>query len=278
MSPADATADPRIRVASSRLLIVAAAEVYGSELREALEQRIGDGATEIRVVAPALTEKLLERTMGNVDDAIAGAERRLERALEEIRRVAESADGAVGDSDLRLAIQDALQTFDADEILIVAHQDEAYSQEHKAIAEAEKGFEPPITEIYVTEEGGEPQVAEVEEIGPGVQEVDPGEVDPSANLPPFGVRDVFGILVAIVGTGALFVLAATCEDDGFSGFDACAARLLLAGAFALVNLAHIVGLTLFQAGPYRGFWRTFFTQSSLIGTPLAVLVSALLLR
>lgn len=266
-------------MASQRLLIVAAAEIAGPEVREALAERIDEGVTEIRVVAPALTETVIEQTMGDVDDAIAAAQQRLDRALEQIGEEGAVTSGAVGDSDLRLAIQDALQTFDADEILIVAHEDAPLAQEHEGIADAEKSFEPPITELYVTGEGGEARVAEVEEVGPGVQEVDPGEVQTeSRNLPPFGIRDAIGILVAVVGTGALVILAASCETVGFAeGFDSCAARLLLAGLFGLINLAHIVGLTLFQAGPYRGFWRDFFAETSLYGTPAAIVVSAVLL-
>lgn len=263
----------------SRLLIVAAAEASGSEVREALEQRIRDGATEIRVIAPALPERAIERVMGDIDDAIAGAEKRLQRALDEVRTAGGSAEGAVGDSDLRQAIEDALQTFAADEILIVAHAENPPSHEHDYIADAERSFAPAITEIFVTDEGGEPHVAEVEEVGPGERQVDPDEAETrSENLPAFSPRDVLGIVVAIVGTAILFVLAANCESDGFSSFDACAARLLLAGAIALINLAHVVGLTLFQSGPYRGLGRTFFAEFSLYGTPIAILVSALLLR
>jgi hypothetical protein len=44
----------------------------------------------------------------------------------------------------------------------------------------------------------------------------------------------------------------------------------------LVNVAHVVGLTLFQAGPYRGFWRDFFARLSLYGTPIAIVVCLLL--
>jgi hypothetical protein len=272
------------RVAMQRLLIVAAAEATGPDVREAVAERIRGGVSEIRIVAPSLTESVLERTMGDVDDAIAAAQGRLDRVLEEIRGLEGLGEpeaitsGAVGDTDVRLAIQDALQTFDADEILIVAHEDDPFAQEHEGIADAQKSFEPPMTLLYVTQEpGAEPSVAEVEKVDRGVQEVDPGEIDPSKNLPPLGVRDMAGVTVAILGTGLLIVLAATCGLGDRQGFDGCAARALLAGAFLLINIAHIVGLTLFQAGPYRGFWRDFFANTSLVGTPAAVLVSAVFL-
>jgi hypothetical protein len=52
---------------------------------------------------------------------------------------------------------------------------------------------------------------------------------------------------------------------------------MIAGALALINVAHVVGLTLFQAGPYRGGWRDFFARLSLYGTPLAIVASVLTL-
>lgn len=104
----------------------------------------------------------------------------------------------------------------------------------------------------------------------------------SANLPPFSPRDVLGIAVAIVGTIVLVILAASGGENlnstgGFGsssggGFTDQSARILIAGALGLINLAHVVGLTLF-----RGAWRDFFARLSLYGTPVAILVSALLL-
>ena len=39
---------------------------------------------------------------------------------------------------------------------------------------------------------------------------------------------------------------------------------------ALINMAHVVGLTLFESVHYRGGWETFFRSLALVGTPLAV--------
>jgi hypothetical protein len=101
-------------------------------------------------------------------------------------------------------------------------------------------------------------------------------------MPPYSLFDLAGILVALIGTGILVVLAADCgssgsfnDGPGAGGFDGCDVRLLLAGLMGLVNLAHVVGLMLFQAGPYRGVWRSFFAQLSLWGTPAAIVVSLL---
>lgn len=265
-----------------RVLIVAAAEVTGPEIRDAVAERLRD-AREVRVVAPALTKTVVQRAMGDVDAAIADAQGRVDRAVDELGNTGVVTTGSVGDSDLRMAIQDELQTFDADEIVIVAHKDDPPAREHEEISEAEKSFEPPIVELFVAggdggDDGGAPRLADVERVAAGKPDADPGEVEGrSRNLPPFSLRDLAGVVVAIVGTGVLVVLAASCGEIAVEGFNSCAARLLLAGAFALINLAHVVGLTLFQSGPYRGFWRAFFARTSLYGTPAAIAVSAIFL-
>lgn len=270
-----------------RLLVVAAESVAGPELREAVAERARGRTASVRVVAPALTETRLQHVAGSVDDAIADAQQRLERSLAELHEAGLEATGRTGDSDLNLAIQDALQDFDADEILVVAHRDDPPPLEREGIAEAERSFAAPITELYVTSERDQPHIAEVERVGSGLEEADAGDREPdSANLPPFGLRDIVGMVVAGAGTIALVVLAADCgsgeslntrggfgDEDGFGG---CELRVLIAGAFGLLNLAHIVGLMLFQAGPYRGFWRGFFARLSLFGTPAAIVVSALI--
>jgi hypothetical protein len=269
-----------------RLLIVAAEEISGGELREAVAERVGERTAEVRLIAPALAESGLEHAMGDVDDALAAARERLEHSAAELGRAGISTEAAVGDSDLRLAIQDALQTFDADEILIVAHRDGGPYIERQGIAEAEHDFEPPITELFVERPaGGQPRVAEVEHVDAGQSRADTGEEEPeSRNLPPFSPRDLIGIVVAIVGTIVLVIIAATGGEDlsqpgGFGAddsFSSEAAQTVIAGLMGLINVAHIVGLTLFQTGPYRGFWRDFFARLSLYGTPVAIVISLLL--
>jgi hypothetical protein len=97
-------------------------------------------------------------------------------------------------------------------------------------------------------------------------------------------RDVIGILVAIIGTLALGALAAECVGDATGPNDleegrlgaACAASILIALAMALINLAHVVGLFLFQSVGYEGLFSRFFARLSLFGTPVAIVVVLLL--
>jgi hypothetical protein len=285
--------EARPRTNGFRLLVVAAEAIEGKEVRDAVVERArsgggGEGGATVRVLAPALTKSRFEHAAGAVDRALEAADERLARSLAELREAGVEARGQLGDSDLRLAIQDALQTFPADEIVIVAHRDDPPPLEPQGIEEAEQSFEPPITELYVSHDRDTARVAEVERSAAGVEREDPREHEArSRNLPPFSPLDLAGILVALIGTGVLIVLAANCGGDetlntrgGFGdesgGFGSCEVRALIAGGMALVNIAHVVGLVLFQAGPYRGVWRRFFSVLSLYGTAAAIVVSVLI--
>jgi hypothetical protein len=87
---------------------------------------------------------------------------------------------------------------------------------------------------------------------------------PSGNWPPLTPRDIAGIAVAIVGTLLLGM---------FASADPSAARILIALAVALVNLAHVVGIFLFQSVGYEGLWNRFFSRLSMFGTIGALAVS-----
>lgn len=266
-----------------RLLVVSAEEMEGNEVRDAVADRIRGRETEVRLIAPALAKTGLENFLGDVDDARKEAEHRSHRAIGELETAGVEASGGVGDSDLRLAIQDELQVFDADEIVIVAHQGGGPYAERRGIEEAEHSFGRPIVEIFVQRHNGDvPQVAGVEELeAEPDQAPDPAEHETrSANFPPYRPREVVGIIIALLGTAFLWVLAGTGhltrEGTGSGGLGTDEAQLLIAGATTLINLAHVVGLMLFQAGPYRGPMRSFFASLSLYGTALAVAASLLL--
>lgn len=263
------------------LLVIAADTVTGSQLREAIAERAQSREVAVKLIAPALAGSKLEHVMGDVDEARVVAAERLERSTKELEQAGLKVDGEVGDGDLKLAIQDALQTFPADEIVIVAHRDGGDVFEAQWIEEAEREFEPAITEIYVDHpDQGEAVVAEIEKLPAGQDRADPEEEEPeSRNLPPFSPRDLLGIAVAIIGTIVLVILAASGNDnlnDGDNAFSSQAAKILIAGAMALLNIAHVVGLVLFQAGPNRGRARDLFAWMSLIGTPIAIIASLIL--
>jgi hypothetical protein len=263
-----------------RVLIVADEAVAGKELRESVIDHFEGKPDSVFVVAPALAESGFKHTMGDVDGAIGPARERLERTLEELRSAGIEADGEVGDSDPMVAISDEILKFHPDQILLVAHggKESAFA-ERGLLEQAQRDLDMPVTELVV-DRGESPHVLDVKETERGAGR-DKGW-RPSRNMPPLSRRDLTGILVAILGTLLLGFLAADCVGDsqghdfeeGRLGF-ACATRILIATALALVNLAHVVGLFLFQSVGYEGMWNRFFSRLSLIGTPIAIVASLL---
>jgi hypothetical protein len=272
----------RGRGGGHRLLVVATEAVAGAELRETVAEHLRDGRAAVHVVSPAVTERGLKHAMGDIDEAIGEASRRLDESLRQLGDLDAEVTGGVGDSDPLLAIEDALQLFPADEILIVTHPDEESRWLEKDIFErARHKFEPPITHVVAERDrSGEEHVADVEHAPRGVEEpADAKARGRSANLPPMTALDVGGSVVAIVGTIVLVVLAATCPGDlqeGGGSDTACVVRAIIAGLFGLINIAHVVGIVLFESVRYRGPFQRVFAQLSLFGTPIAIVASLII--
>jgi hypothetical protein len=268
-----------------RVLIAATTGLAGDELVEQLAKRgVREGA-EVRVVSPAITDSALEHAMGSVDDAIVQAQERLDASVRDLGSHGIDAHGQVGDADPALAIEDALREFEADLIVIVTRAgDDARWLEGDLFDRAKQRFEPEIVHV---ETSGEREVVDVESAGAGTEPGPDAEVEGySKNTPRFSARDLLGIFVAVVGTLAAILLAVSCDDgntlqrttaeagEGTNG--SCVAAYIVAGLTALVNVAHVVGLMLFESVGYRGGWSRFFANLSLFGTPVAILVTALL--
>jgi hypothetical protein len=263
----------------ARVLVIATDELAGPELIEEVREHLRDsGAVELMVVAPAVEKTAFRHALGDVDAAAMEAGRRLETSLDELRRAGIAATGEIGDSDPLIAAEDALRQFAADEILIVAHaEDQARWFEESLFERAQVELQPALRMVTVRREEAEgmPHLAAVEESGPGLKPP-PGaehELRLSPNLPRFTRGDLAGILVAIVGTIAAIVLAATGPGADSPGG---AAQILIGMAVALINMAHVVGLTLLESVRYRGGWQRFLRNLSITATPLAVIVNALI--
>lgn len=278
---ATAATKSRGKEAGRKVLVVTTEAVSGGELRDGLLDRLRGPIGEVFVVAPAVTDSGLQYMLGDVDRAIGPAEERLRRTLEELRGAGIEANGEVGDSDPLLAMQDELLKFEPDQIVVVAHRDEDGAFAERGLLEqAERDLELPVTELVVDRQA-EPHLLEVKRTRAGAGR--DRDWRPSPNLPPLTTRNVVGILVAVLGTLLLGALAAEAAGDA-SAHDleegrldaAAAATLLIATAIALINLAHVVGLFLFQSVAYEGLWSRFFSRLSLIGTPVAVAVALLL--
>ena len=282
---ADTPASGESRGGDHRVLVMAGDAVADEELRSEIGKHLAESASSVWVVAPAFAKTRLKQVAGDVDEGIADAKERLERTLEVLRAAGIAADGSVGDSEPDRALEDALAIFPADEILLVTHpHDESRWLEDEAFERARSSFEQPVTHVVVEHEGDHEHVAEVERAPAGREEPPEGARQPVRNFPPMSPRDLAGIAVAVIGTIVLVVLAAACGEgagldegaEGDSGLDGCDARTLIAGAFGLVNIAHIVGLMLFESLGYRGFWERVFSGLSLFGTPLAIVASLLI--
>ena len=273
-----------------KLLVVLGEAVTDDRVRDEVMKHLDDGEGEIFVLAPAFAQNRLHQFTGDVDEGIDVAKKRLEETLEELRAGGAKVDGVIGDSEPDRAIDDTLARFPADEILIITHpDDDAQALEPEAFERASKYFDQPVTRVVVERDGDAERITDVEE-GPAGRQDRPEEEPQPRNLPPLAPRDVLGILIAIVGTLVLWVLAGTCESgdidesstgglrptEGGEGLNACDARLLIAGAVSLINLAHIAGLMLFESVRYRGFWAKFFSWASLVLTPLAIIVSLII--
>src|SRR5579862_3466128 len=130
-----------------RLLVVITSEVADDVLRDLVRTRAGDDA-EMLVVAPASKLSRLDWLTNAEDDARAEAGDLAEKTAE--ATPTDDVEARVGDSNPVKAIEDALRTFPADEILVVTHTDEdAGWLEEGAGAEAQKQFSLPVTHVTI---------------------------------------------------------------------------------------------------------------------------------
>jgi hypothetical protein len=141
-----------------RILVVANETVGGRTLREEIEQRSAGYDVQILVVSPALNSPL-RHWVSDEDGARAAAQERLARSLARLAEEGLDARGEVGDGEPLQAIEDALRSFGADEIIISTHP-EGRSQwlERGVVSGARARFDVPITHVVVD------LVAEREEI------------------------------------------------------------------------------------------------------------------
>ena len=101
---------------SKKILALAAEPISG----ELLKSTVGTDDAEVLVVAPALNTKT-RFWLSDPDPAIERAEEVVAESEERMEEDGVDAVGRTGESDPLLAIQDALATFPADEIVLVTH-------------------------------------------------------------------------------------------------------------------------------------------------------------
>jgi hypothetical protein len=132
-----------------RILVVANETVGGEELLTILRSKAEGVQTRLLVVCPALNSQL--RTWASDEDgARAAAQQRLDASLAQLRRDHIEAEGEVGDGDPLQAMEDALRTFGADEIVISTHPEgRSHWLERNVVGAARERFTVPITHVVV---------------------------------------------------------------------------------------------------------------------------------
>jgi hypothetical protein len=132
-----------------RVLVIANETVGGRALRNTIQERIAGHRGNIHVVSPALNTPL-RHWVSDEDPARIEAQRRLDASLARLRSEGIEAHGEVGDGDPLQAIEDALRTFGADEIVISTHPEgRSHWLERGVVSGARQRFAVPITHVVV---------------------------------------------------------------------------------------------------------------------------------
>jgi hypothetical protein len=130
-----------------RLLVVATASVPADALRASVQAHAGEEA-ETLVVAPASDISRLDWLTNAEDDARSDAAGRADELAEAVPT--DDVESRVGDSDPLTAIEDALRTFPADELIVVTASDEDAAWLEKGSGEAALDrFSLPVTHLVV---------------------------------------------------------------------------------------------------------------------------------
>jgi hypothetical protein len=130
-----------------RVIVLATDAATGPRVVEAIERATAGRRGQVLVVSPVRTSPV-RRWTSDLDGARALAERRLEESLSELHAAGIEARGEIGDEDPMRAIEDALRTFGADEIVICTHTGAPVSSpERDIVAAARERFALPITHV-----------------------------------------------------------------------------------------------------------------------------------
>ena len=131
-----------------KILAIVSEPVSAEALRSAIGEQDAEDA-EVLVVAPALQSKR-RFLLADPDPAIERAEQVQQETVERLDEEGVDAAGDTGESDPLLAIQDALQTFEADEIVLFTHSSGSQNWlEDGLVEDAKERFEPPVRHLVI---------------------------------------------------------------------------------------------------------------------------------
>jgi hypothetical protein len=132
-----------------RILVIANETVGGEALRRRIRERSEGMRAEVLVVTPALNSPL-RHWASDEDAARAAAQQRLDASLQSLAAVGINARGEVGDGEPLQAMEDALRTFGADEIILSTHPEgRSHWLERGVVEKARERFAVPITHVVV---------------------------------------------------------------------------------------------------------------------------------
>lgn len=280
----DSPADPPTDTRAKRLVVLANEAVVGDRLVEEISKRTGNvDNAEVMIVSPARVASPLDLAAGDVDDEIEEAHHRLQASVDALREKGILTKGDVGEAQPDLALRDALVTFPADEVIVVAPpQAEATWLETHLLERLRAELTVPIT--YVEVEPGRGEVKSVEEIAPKGRQVARERRAEEADtdyFPPMTPRERLALALGPLGTVVLFLLASDCQGQlahDFSGTDGgCVALLLLAIAALIITAIHVPALLLLRSGRGTSEGLTGFMAKTILWfIPPAVLAGVII--
>jgi nucleotide-binding universal stress UspA family protein len=132
-----------------RILVIANETIGGKALTDVIDKKSQGVRANVLVVAPALVTPLQHLT-SDEDPGRAAAQKRLDASVATLRARGVDASGEVGDSQPLQAIEDAMRTFGADEIIISTHPEgRSHWLEIGVVNGARERFAVPITHVVV---------------------------------------------------------------------------------------------------------------------------------
>ena len=149
--------EPPLRTASMRksapgerrILVIANETVGGDRLCAEISRRAEGYDERVRVICPAVVSAV-RYFASDEDQARAKAQERLDHSLSRLREIGINCEGVVGDSEPVQAIEDALRTFGADEVIISTHPEgRSLWLERGVVRRARERFDVPITHVVV---------------------------------------------------------------------------------------------------------------------------------
>ena len=132
-----------------RILVVANETVGGPELLSEIRERSRGHTARVLVVCPALNSPL-RHWVSDEDQARAAAQERLDESLASMRAAGLDATPEIGDGDPIQAIEDAVRTFQPDELIISTHPaGRSHWLERGVVEKARERFDLPVTHVVV---------------------------------------------------------------------------------------------------------------------------------